>query len=138
MRRRVILIAALVLGSTACRRGQPVVPEPEHPNSAPEEDAMTCPEAFDHELREGLAGPSSTTLPTTDSGASLELTANVVDHTAKPPTANIAWQTSPPSDVPGRDRVFMAQQVGDVLEIDGVRLKITGICEGRVTLDEAG
>lgn len=32
----------------------------------------------------------------------------------------------------------MAQQVGDVLEIDGVRPELTGICAGRVTLDEAG
>lgn len=32
----------------------------------------------------------------------------------------------------------MGQQVGDVLEIDGVRLEVTGICAGRVILDDAG
>lgn len=99
---------------------------------------MTCPDTYDYQLREGVEGPDGTSLPETGSGRSIALTANVVDHTAQPPAANIAWQTAPPSDLPGRDRVFMVQRVGDVLEIDGVRLEITGICAGRVTLDDAG
>lgn len=99
---------------------------------------MTCPDTYAYQLREGVEGPDGAAAPTTGSGGRISLTANVVDHTATPPVANIAWQTSPPSDLPGRDRVFMAQQVGDVLEIDGVRLEITGICAGRVTLDDAG
>lgn len=77
-------------------------------------------------------------MPKTGSGGRISLSANVVDHTATAPVATIVWQTSPPSDLPGGERVVMAHQVGDVLEIDGVRPELTGICAGRVTLDDAG
>lgn len=77
-------------------------------------------------------------MPKTGSGGWISLSANVVDHTATAPVATIVRQTSPPSDLPGGERVVMAHQVGDVIEIDGVRPELTGICAGRVTLDDAG
>ena len=138
MRRRDLVIAPVILGLAACAPDGPVAPGTDEPVEDPEEDSMACPDTYDYQLREGVEGPDGKPVPRTDSGGRISLTANVVDHSAQPPVANIAWQTSPPSDLPGGDRVFMGQQVGDVLEIDGVRLEVTGICAGRVTLEDAG
>lgn len=137
MRRRDLVMVPVLLGLAACTPDDPVAPATDGSEGHPEEDAMACPDTYDYLLREGVEGPEGTSMPTSGSGGRISLTANVVDHTATPPVANIAWQTSPASDLPGGDRVFMAQQVGDVLEIDGVRLEVTGICAGRVTLDDA-
>lgn len=149
MHRRHLLPALLILGLTACGPGDgEAAPapsaEPIDPSMPPTEhdtqrgNSMSCPDTYDHELRNGVVGPHGSTLPRTTSGARLELTANVIDDGAEPATTNIAWQTSPPSDLLGTDRVWMKQQVGDVLEVGGVHLEITGICAGRVTLDEVG
>ena len=128
MRRRDLTAALLVLTLGACAGRD------ERPDEVTPSADVACPETYDHELIEDSIGPTPE-LPQTATGAAIELRINVLDLAAEPPAVNLSWQTVPASDLPGSDRMFMKQQVGDVIDIDGVKLEITGICEGRVTFD---
>src|SRR5699024_12344686 len=100
----------VLLGLAACTPDDPVAPGTDGPEGEPEEDAMTCPDTYAYQLREGVEGPDGAAAPTTGSGGRLSLTANVVDHTAPPPAANIASQTSTHSDPARRHPVFTGQR----------------------------
>lgn len=142
MRRRHLTAALLVVTLGACTgRSEPPDQSPSadggRPDveTSPEETDVTCPATYDYELFEDSIGPTPQ-LPLTRDGAVIELRINVLDLTAEPPAVNLSWQTVPASDLPARERVFMKQQVGDLIDIEGVELELTGLCAGRVTFDQ--
>lgn len=96
---------------------------------------MACPDTITHRFPQGVVGPETGSLPTTDSGARVELIPNVVNASDDPPFTNLAWTVAGEPGSRGRGTA-MHQHVGDVIEIDGLCLQVCSIDGDAVVLGE--